>query len=135
MRSLIFLPAILIPACTSSSPGFLMMYSAYKLSRVRMLSRFGTRAPPAGFPALFVCAPSLSPSLLPHGQQSVRVLCPRDFPGKNIGVGFHFFLQGIVPTQGSNMCLSCLLHWQASSLPLVPPGTLFEACITKFFFF
>ena len=27
------LPAILIPACASSSPAFLMMYSAYKLSK------------------------------------------------------------------------------------------------------
>ena len=31
LRLLIFLPAILIPACVSSSPAFLMMYSAYKL--------------------------------------------------------------------------------------------------------
>ena len=30
---LIFLPAILIPACASSSPAFLLMYSAYKLSK------------------------------------------------------------------------------------------------------
>src|SRR5574337_281398 len=30
LRLLIFLPAILIPACASSSPAFLMMYSAYK---------------------------------------------------------------------------------------------------------
>ena len=30
---LIFLPAILIPACVSSSPAFLMMYSAYKLNK------------------------------------------------------------------------------------------------------
>ena len=28
LRLLIFLPAILIPACASSSPAFLMMYSA-----------------------------------------------------------------------------------------------------------
>ena len=27
---------------------------------------------------------------------------PRDSPGKNIGVGCHFLLQGIFPTQGSN---------------------------------
>ena len=25
-------------------------------------------------------------------------------------------------SQGSNLCLLCLLHWQAGSLPLVPPG-------------
>src|SRR5574337_563110 len=33
LRLLIFLPAILIPACDSSSPAFLMMYSAYKLNK------------------------------------------------------------------------------------------------------
>jgi len=33
LRLLIFLPAILIPACVSSSPAFLMMYSAYKLNK------------------------------------------------------------------------------------------------------
>ena len=33
MRLLIFLPAILIPACASYSPAFLMMYSAYKLNK------------------------------------------------------------------------------------------------------
>ena len=41
--------------------------------------------------------------------------CPWDFPGKNAGVGTHFPLQGIFPTQGSN---PHLLHWQAGSLPL-----------------
>ena len=29
---------------------------------------------------------------------------------------------GIFPTQGVNLCLLGLLHWQAGSLPLVPPG-------------
>ena len=28
--------------------------------------------------------------------------CPWDFPGKNTGVGCHFLLQGIFPTQGLN---------------------------------
>ena len=36
------------------------------------------------------------------------------FPGKNTGVGFHFLLQGIFLTQGSN---PHLLHWQADSSP------------------
>ena len=31
-----FLPAILIPAYASSSPAFLMMYSAYKLEHLRL---------------------------------------------------------------------------------------------------
>ena len=33
LRLLIFLPAILISACASSSPAFLMMYSTYKLNK------------------------------------------------------------------------------------------------------
>ena len=33
LRLLIFLPAILIPACASSSPAFRMMYSAYKFNK------------------------------------------------------------------------------------------------------
>ena len=37
------------------------------------------------------------------------------FPGKNTGVGSHFLLQGIFPTQGLN---PCHLHRQADSLPL-----------------
>ena len=44
-----------------------------------------------------------------------------DSPGKSTGVGCHALLQGIFPTQGSNPCLLCLLHWQAGSLPLGPP--------------
>ena len=32
-QRLLFLPAILIPACASSSPAFLMMYSAYKFNK------------------------------------------------------------------------------------------------------
>ena len=31
------------------------------------------------------------------------------FPGKNTGVGCHFLLQGIFPTQESNPCLLCLI--------------------------
>ena len=33
LRLLIFLPAILIPACDSSNPAFLMMDSVYKLNK------------------------------------------------------------------------------------------------------
>ena len=42
----------------------------------------------------------------------------RDSPGKNTGVGCHALLQGIFLTQGLNLGLLCLLHWQAGSLPL-----------------
>ena len=42
--------------------------------------------------------------------------------GKNIGMGCHFLLQGIFPTQAWNPRLLCPLHWQAYSLPPVPLG-------------
>ena len=43
---------------------------------------------------------------------------PGDSPGKNTGVGCHVLLQGIFLTQGLNLHLLSLLHWQAESLPL-----------------
>ena len=43
-------------------------------------------------------------------------------PDKNTGVGCHALLQGIFLTQILNLRLLYLLHWQAGSLPLVPPG-------------
>ena len=50
----------------------------------------------------------VSNSLWPHGLESGRLLHPRDFPGKNTGVGSHFLLHRIFPTQRSN---PGLLHW------------------------
>ena len=50
------------------------------------------------------------------------VACPWDSSGKYIGVSCHALLQGIFPTKGLNPCLLSLLHWQAGSLSLVPPG-------------
>ena len=44
-----------------------------------------------------------------------------DSPSKNTGVGCHALLQGIFPTQGANLCLLCLLHWQVGSSSLAPP--------------
>ena len=60
----------------------------------------------------------MSNSLQPHGPKPSRFFCPWNFPGKNTGVGCHFLLPGIFPTQGLKPCLLCLLHWQADSLPL-----------------
>ena len=37
--------------------------------------------------------------------------------------GCHFILQGIFPTQGLNLGLLCLLHWQGDSLPLCHLGS------------
>ena len=37
------------------------------------------------------------------------------FSGKNTGVGCHSLFQGIFLTQGSNLHLLSLLHWQVDS--------------------
>ena len=57
-----------------------------------------------------------------------RLPCPWDSPGKNTGVGCHGLLQGILLTQGSNLHLLCLLHWQAGSLQIGLP-----ACVLSHF--
>ena len=60
--------------------------------------------------------------LQPHGLQFIKLFCPWNSPSQNTGVDCHFLLQGIFPTQGLNPCLQRLLHWQADSLPVAPPG-------------
>ena len=64
----------------------------------------------------------LTGSLWTPGLQPSRLLCPWDSPGKNTGVGCHFLLQGIFPTQGSNWRLLChrwtLCHGAIGKLPL-----------------
>ena len=60
----------------------------------------------------------------PYGLWPARLLYPWDFPGKNTEVGCHFLLQEIFPIQRLNPCLLHLLHWQADSLLLAPPGKL-----------
>ena len=50
-----------------------------------------------------------------HGLEPARLLHPWDFPGKNIGVGCHFLLEGIFLNQGSKVHL---LLWQVDSLSL-----------------
>jgi len=60
----------------------------------------------------------VSDSLRPHGLQPTRLLRPWDFPGKSTGVGCHFLLQGIFPTQGSNPGLPhCRQMLLTSELP------------------
>ena len=68
------------------------------------------------FPVQHAETSSRKPNLFPYP------LCPWDSAGKKTGVGCSAILQGIFLTQGLNPCLLCLLHWQACSLPLAPPG-------------
>ena len=46
-----------------------------------------------------------------------------------------FLLQGIFLTKGLNPRLLCLLHWQADSLPRVPPGKLLPCKIYNRFLY
>ena len=55
---------------------------------------------------------------------SSRLLCPWDSLGNKTGVGCHTH-QGTFPTQRLNLCLFHLLHLQAVSLSLAPPGKPF----------
>ena len=59
---------------------------------------------------------------LAHAHPSSTFSFYRQGNKANTGVGCHFLLQVIFPTQGSNPCLLCLLQWQVGSLPLGPPG-------------
>ena len=57
--------------------------------------------------------PKSCPTLATHGLQPARLLYPWNSPGKNTGVGCHFLLQGIFPTQELN---PGFLHCKADSL-------------------
>ena len=54
----------------------------------------------------------------PRTEACTRRLCPRDAPGKNAGVGFHFLLQRIFLSQGLNPYLLPVL-------PALADGFLF----------
>ena len=69
-----------------------------------------------------ILGPQSCPTLWSRGLKPTELLCPWDFPGKSTGVGCHFLLR-IFPTQESNSCLLCLLHWQTDSLPLSHLGS------------
>ena len=64
-----------------------------------------------------VCLVALvvSNSLWLYGMQPTRLLCPWGSPGKNTGGGCLALLQGIFPTQGSNLgllhCRKFLYRW------------------------
>ena len=47
-------------------------------------------------------------------------------PGRNAIEGCHALLQRMLPIEGLNLGLLCLLHWQADSLPLAPPFTCLQ---------
>ena len=79
--------------------------------------------------------------LQPHGLQLTRLLCPWDFPGNDTGVGCHFLLQGIFPTQGLNPgLLHCrqIIYWLnykgSPYLPVEGKNMVYHYCFSFLFF-
>ena len=75
----------------------------------------------------------VSDSVRPHRQQPTRLLRPWDSPGKNTGVGCHFFLQCIKVKSESEVAQSCpTLHdpmdW---SLPGSSTHGIFQARVLE----
>ena len=72
------------------------------------------------------CMPTKSlqpcPSLCNPMDYSCQASLSMGFSRQDTGVGCHVLLQWIFLTQGSNWSFLPLLHWQADSWPLVPPG-------------
>ena len=96
----------------------------------------------------------MSDSLLPHGLQPTRLLCPWDSPGKNTGVGCHFLLQCMKVESESEVAQSCptlsdpmdcslpgssvygsfearVLEWVASAFSDSLPAAKWKKCIDQ----
>jgi len=63
----------------------------------------------------------------PYGP--TRLLCPWDSPGKDTGVGCPALLQGIFQPRDRTSVCYVYLHWQAGSLPLMPPVDWYKLLI------
>ena len=88
------------------------------------------------YPCMHACSVTQSCLILcnPMDLYPTRLLCPWDFSDKNTGVGYHFLLQGIFPTQGSNPHLLCLLHCRWILYPMshnYPPLKSFTSLFTS----
>ena len=68
---------------------------------------------------IVVLAAQSCPALFDSVDVARQAPLSRNSPGKYTGVGRHSLLQGIFPTQGSNLGH---LHWQVDSLLFEPPG-------------
>ena len=79
----------------------------------------------------FVSCSVTSDSLRPRGLWLTRLLYPWESPGKNTGVGFHFLLQCIFPTQWLNLgllnCRQTLYHLSHQG----SPKDCFGVCLFK----
>ena len=78
----------------------------------------------ANVQALYAAAewpPFMTTSAWPRGLQPPRLLCAWDSPGKKAGVGCHALLQGVFPTEGSNLgvrhCRQIFYCWASGEAP------------------
>ena len=81
----------------------------------------------------------VSDFLWPYGLWHARPLCPWDFLARLLEWIAMPSSRGASWPQGLNLNLFCLLHWQADSLPLAPPGkpmyTVIMVCVAVYFSF
>ena len=63
----------------------------------------------------------LCPTVWPHRQQPTSLPHPWDSPGRNTGVGCHFFLQCMKVKSESEVALSCLIL--SNPMDCSPPGS------------
>ena len=131
LRLLMFLPAILIPACASSNLAFCMMYSAYKLNNQ------GENAPPwhTPFP---ICNQSAVPCpVLTVASWPVYRLLKSQFRWSGILISFRIFHFIVIHTVksfsivnkaeiGVFLELSCFLHNPADAGNLISGSSVFS---------
>ena len=87
------------------------------------------------FPRVGVCAQSCPTLCDPMDCSPLGCSVHRILQARVLEWGCHALLQGIFQTQGSNPSLLCLLHWQASSLPLALQLWLFLIIIVSSYWF
>ena len=99
-----------VAASAAHRPGHLFLtwvchYPPYTQAKLRFSCCPGSRHSHLLIACVCVSRSVVSDSLRPHELQPARLPCPWNSPGKNTGVDCHSLLQGIFPTQGSNLGL------------------------------
>ena len=72
--------------------------------------------------SLSMCSPSCPTLCDPMDCSPARLLCPWNFSRQEYWSGLPFPPPGDFHDPRMNLHLLSLLHWQADSLPLAPPG-------------
>ena len=84
-----------------------------------------------------LCARLLQSCLTPCNPTTVGFFCPWGSPGQNTGVGWHALLQGIFPTQRSNLdLLSCrqILYYYATRAAHIWIHVVSYQSLNKYYF-